>query len=135
MTANSTPPTLKPETVSAVIRALWSGIPQLSLLSDTDHPLALRIVRRGDIIDDPDSEYPVEALRNGIYQRCLITRDGAPAGCRWMFLCSTDDLHEVLAGATECLNAVEREAMGLDAAWQAMRWTETRKRNLARAAA
>jgi hypothetical protein len=119
-TANSKPSTMKQETVNAVICALWSGIPQLSLLTDTDHPLALRKVRRGDIIDDPDSEIddpdseqPVEALRNGIYQRCLIARDGA----------------------TGCRNAVDREAIGLDAACQAMQWTETCKRNLARVAA
>jgi hypothetical protein len=135
MTPNAQPHALKSETVDAVICALWSGIPQLSLLNDSDHPLVLRKVRRGEIIDDPEAEHPVEALRNGIYQRCLVTRDATPSDYRWMFLCSTDDLHETLAAATGRVNPVEREAIGLDAAWQAMQWTETRKRKSVRAAA
>ena len=132
MPATAQPASLNPRAVRAVVRALWSGVPKLTLFGDTAHAMVLRQARTGDIIEDPECDEDYEALASGIYRRYRIERSGKPAGFRWMFLCKTDDLDQHLAQAAEHIEAFEREAVAPDAAWQTIQWQDSQRRAAAR---
>jgi hypothetical protein len=120
------------DATAAVNRVLHTGIPKLVLFSGTEHELVLRAARKGDIIEDPECDADFQALESGIFQRCKVTSHGALMRLCWMFLCSSDDLPDVLAHHPAVIDDTDIGAIGFDACWQSIQWEDVQRRRAAR---
>jgi hypothetical protein len=99
--------TIHPHALTAIRRALESRIPKLELLSGTPQETVLRRATRGEVISDNDCVFDFEALDNGVYIRLQVECAGS-TDHRWVFLCKSDDLADILARRLQAANADEQ---------------------------
>ncbi|WP_158930101.1 hypothetical protein [Acidisphaera sp. S103] len=118
--------TIHPHALTAIRRALESRIPKLALLSGTPQEAVLRHATRGEVISDNDCVFDFEALDNGVYIRLQVECAGA-TDHRWVFLCKSDDLADILARRLQAANATEQSTVGMDAAWQSYQWAQAKR--------
>jgi hypothetical protein len=118
--------TIHPHALTAIRRALESRIPKLELLSGTPQETVLRRATRGEVISDNDCVFDFEALDNGVYIRLQVECAGA-TDHRWVFLCKSDDLADILARRLQAANATEQSTVGMDAAWQSYQWAQAKR--------
>jgi hypothetical protein len=118
--------TIHPHAMTAIRRALESRIPKLVLLSGTPQETVLRRATRGEVISDNDCVFDFEALDNGVYIRQQVECAGA-TDHRWMFLCKSDDLADILARRLQAANATEQSTVGMAAVWQSHHWAEAKR--------
>jgi hypothetical protein len=118
--------TIHPHALAAIRRALESRIPKLVLMSGTPQETILRLATRGEVITDDGCAFDFEALDNGVYIRLQVECAGATEH-RWVFLCKSDDLADVLAQRLQATNTTEQSTIDMDAAWQSYHWAEAKR--------
>ena len=118
--------TIHPHALTAIRRALESRIPKLVLMSATPQETVLRLATRSEVISDDDCAFDFEALDNGVYIR-LQVEYACATDHRWVFLCKSDDLADVLAQRLQAANADEQNTVGMAAAWQSYQWAEAKR--------